>query len=440
MTSILQVQQPEAFLANDFAADHGSSQASAEIRGNGRPEIKLILACARRSPDDDALRSVRTLLEDNLDWPYIVRTADRHCVTPLLHKSLEHFGPELVPQEFLSDIQIAFQKNALRNLSRTGEMIRMLDLVRKQGAEVLPFKGPLLAHLAYGDLGLRQFGDLDILVHEHDIQKVKNVFLKEGYRQGLPLTWFQTRFPFLSGRKDYVLVKDQGSVVVELHWRLTGKHFPLGFDMTNLWRRLETVSIAGFDVLNLPNEDLLLYLCMHGSRHSWERLAWVCDVAELVKNGENINLEKVFARATAMGVERMFALGLLLAHSLLGAPITESLLAKIQADASLGLLARRVSDLMFEEDRAAFDDISYQYDHHLSVRERLRDRVRLHVYYARRYTHLLLTPNVRDREALSLPSFLSFLYYPVRLLRLIKEYGLKRLKGYLTGFRSKAVR
>ena len=81
--------------------------------------------------------------------------------------------------------------------------------------------------------------------------------------------------------------------------------------MKGLWRRLVPVSYAGATIKSLPLEDLIIYLCMHGSRHSWERLAWICDVAELVRLNPDTDWNKLLDQAASLGGQRMLGLGLI---------------------------------------------------------------------------------------------------------------------------------
>ncbi|MCA9471117.1 MAG: nucleotidyltransferase family protein [Nitrospira sp.] len=43
------------------------------------------------------------------------------------------------------------------------------------------------------------------------------------------------------------------------------------------------MSIYDTQVRSLRAEELLLILCVHGSKHVWEELKWVCDVTELIR-------------------------------------------------------------------------------------------------------------------------------------------------------------
>ena len=70
------------------------------------------------------------------------------------------------------------------------------------------------------------------------------------------------------------LISPDGHVFVELHWALTPKYWAIDLDLESLEDPLESVSLSGKTVPNLPQRELLLILCAHGGKHYWKRLRW----------------------------------------------------------------------------------------------------------------------------------------------------------------------
>ena len=65
------------------------------------------------------------------------------------------------------------------------------DLVQRferEGILAIPYRGPTLALMAYCDLGLREFGDLDLLIRRQDLGPAKEMLLGEGFRLAYGLT------------------------------------------------------------------------------------------------------------------------------------------------------------------------------------------------------------------------------------------------------------
>ena len=89
----------------------------------------------------------------------------------------------------------------------TRELTRISALLENNGVCVIPWKGPILAAAAYGDVALRQFGDLDILVREQDAMRAKDLLLASGYRPLYPQPAEQEA-AYYALRKVYELVRE----------------------------------------------------------------------------------------------------------------------------------------------------------------------------------------------------------------------------------------
>jgi hypothetical protein len=391
-----------------------------------RPEEQLLLACARTIIDAATAERIRTLSDGNIDWQYTLTQATLHRIVPLVCQSLSEICSEQVPAEVLKQMREHSSFSARYNLYRTGELIKLQRLFERNGIAALPFKGPILALAAYGNLGLRDYGDLDILVRPQDVLKTKQLLLGCGYRLvSQPGSRKEPRFS--QRNKDIIFDSHDGRVRVELHWRLTGRHFDFPLDLNSLWAQPETISLAGSEVRTLAPEDLLLYLCMHGSRHGCERLLWISDVAELLRTHPVMDWESLMRKSSRLGSRRTLALGLILARDVSGLELPEDVWRKVKIEPDMELLALRLREALFqhqEGDRS----LSYWHAIHLRMRERNSDRLRLRLHYLRRYLRLAIVPNERDHAMLELPSTIPFLYYLIRPVRLIRTFVIDELK------------
>jgi Uncharacterised nucleotidyltransferase len=88
----------------------------------------------------------------------------------------------------------------------------------------LPYKGAVLAVSAHGNLALRQFGELDILIRKQDILRARDLLLSHGYRSMSPLSAARSA-TFQRARRVYELVGQDGQIAVELHWAVTSWTF-----------------------------------------------------------------------------------------------------------------------------------------------------------------------------------------------------------------------
>jgi Uncharacterised nucleotidyltransferase len=379
------------------------------------PEIDLVLSGVR-ARYSGTTRELASAAGRRPDWSEVEEIAWQHAVTPLLHEQLSRLPDALVPADARARIRERAEANGLRNLELSAELLRLLDGLGRLGIEAVPYKGPVLAADVYGDLALREFVDLDVLIDpDHAIEAVR--FLEaEGYEPYHRLTPKQERFLLRTGH-DRKLIRD-GRSVVELQWAIADATHVLPRDLEPLFGRTRAVSIGGREVRTLSREDLFVVLCMHGSLHFWERLAWVCDVAEAIRRWPDLDVAMVTDLANAGGTMRMVLLALGLAERLLGVR-PEWLIA---ASASDMAAAARLAD---ELEPVAVGTDSSEPDGRAQLRLRLAmcDRVTAR---GREILRLLATPSQSDWMSVGLPDPLWPAYYPIRLARLAWSYGVHR--------------
>ncbi len=387
-------------------------------------ETELLLSCAHSRCDSQTSEKIRALCQEHLDWPYLIRLSFRHGVMPLLYRSLMHACPEAVPKATLEKLRSDFQVNACHNHFLAEELIKLLDLLKAEGIVAIPFKGPELAVRAYGDLLLRQFGDLDILVQKSDLIKVKGLLLRQGYQSYL--TSSQEEY-FLKHRYHHAFLQADGKFLVEIHWAFTRKYWQFRLGWEELWERAESRSLDGQTLLTFHPEDLLVLLCVHGAKHAWPRLEWICDIAELIRVHRNIDWDHIITRARSLGIERVVCVGLLLASRLLGTALPGPILHRIQAQEVVGALTTEFEQRLFPEMNPQHEPTSSD-AMYLRMRERVRDKIFYILYHLSQRLEEAITPNTRDLAFLPLPTSLSFLYYALRPIRLFRDYGWRYLK------------
>ena len=221
-----------------------------------RPEGELLLCCARICEDSDRDACIRALLGKEIDWSYLLSTALPHGMMPLLYWHLNATCPDAVPKAAMEQLREHFRDNARRNLFLTGELLRLLNLFEAQGITAIPYKGPALAASVYGNIALRNFSDLDVLVHRQVVPRSKELLISSGYQPAHQLTNAQEA-AFLRYECDRPFTRDDGASIVELHWEIMPRRLSFPLDTELLWERLVSISLGGKVVPTLSPEDLL---------------------------------------------------------------------------------------------------------------------------------------------------------------------------------------
>ena len=397
-------------------------------------ETRLVIACAQTNPGPQAMSDVSDILRGSLDWDYVFKIANRNAVLPLLSRNLLQRWNDLLPRDVRETISSGHQQQVQRNMIATARLLKLVEEFRSSDISVLPFKGPLLAIRAYGDLSLRKFGDLDMLIRPNDLARSIDLLKANGYSPVTSATWLQKTNWNISDKKDILFVSDVGDLPLELHWKLSGSHFALPVEEDRLWARTEETSIAGRDVGTLSFNDLLLYLCLHGSRHSWERLGWISDINELVGSTDAIDWEHLTAEADRLGCRNVLGLGLYLVHDFFGREFSIPDWDRIKNDRMFEELARNIRSSLFSDEGTNWV-IGDRYAYHLQLREKLTDKLKLHLHYMRWYLKIVFTPNRSDEGVFHLPRWLVSLYYVLRPTRLFYTYVVRSKYGKKRGVR-----
>ncbi len=268
----------------------------------------------------------------------------------------------------------SFQYVAQRNLFLTGELVNLLKSLKEQNIVALPYKGPVLATLVYKNVALRRFGDLDIIVKQKDIFAVRELLIAQGYRPNLEMTDAEL-VKYLNSKTEhtYDFVHKDKNVFLEIHWRIAPKYIT-SIEAKDLWPDLELFSLAGTTINNLPLEDWLPILCVHGSRHVWERLSWLCDIATLVHKNPDINWDKVVHQANNWGCQRMLFLGLYMAHDLFKVELPPEIWQQMKkVEPILSGIAPKVYNQFFATVKTS-DKFMGRTFYHIQVRERLNHK------------------------------------------------------------------
>ena len=369
---------------------------------------------------------IRRFLRNGVEWGSLSRMALRHGVLAPVYAVLKTAGSPLVPSAVLSTLEDSFRANVCRNLFLLKELLKLLDLLERNGIPALSLKGPVLAVSLYGDVGLRQFGDLDILVPKKGVWKTKEFLISHGYQPWLRLKGARMAAA-LQSQHHHQLIHPETGVFVELHWDLLPKFLHVSFDPASLWNRAQRMTLEGRRVLSLSDEDLMLFLCAHGAKHLWERLGWVCDVAQLVRLRPQIDWVRLIRSARRAGAQRMLFLGLFLANDLIGVELPPEISQKVIHDGQVKRLAVDMKKRFFKG-AAGPSGFLELVPFYVRMRERWRDKVRDSFCH----TLTLLTPTEEEWKFLSLPDFLFPLYYLLRPIRLAVKYGGRLLRIFGT--------
>ncbi len=309
-------------------------------------EAELLVWCARTSMSEALQTRIRQRVMEPLDWSVLLHLAGYHGVFPLLYRNLSALCSDLVPADMLARLRQKTQAGALLNHSLAQELGIVCEAFGKQGVPVIPIKGATLALSAYGDLTLRDFSDMDLLIPKRAIEEARAILLTQGYEQKAP-----ARESDHDEGPYHVFVKKRTLFRVDLQWVMAHEHFTFHLDRPEFWAQRMPVRLGNKMVQGLAPEDLLIVLCVHGSKHAWEQLKWVCDVAELLRSHPDLDWERIFSNASIWGCRRLLCIGLSLAHLVLDAPLPEGVRARYSDDIHIHMFSERMPATLLADPR-----------------------------------------------------------------------------------------
>jgi len=389
-----------------------ASRLAGDLPHSLGPETTLLLACARNRLDSETIDQIKGIVaSEEVDWTLVVRRAIAHGLAPLLAWNLARTCADLLPAELATALSNWLAQNRARNLELAREVLTIVELLETHNVPAIPLKGPVLGKTLFGDLGLRQSGDLDILVPKRHVSSALALFGSLGYQMKESLSAGQDA-AYRRYYSDFEMWRPDQTIMAEVHWDLAPRVMAVRFDINGLWERAQPIPFEDRHVLSLSSEDYLIFLCVHGSKHMWYRLNWICDIHEFLRTHTAIDWKRCLELARKQGCERMLLLGLILAELLLETEIPESVRDHMHADPRARQLAEQLQSGFFQ-DEVRRPNIMEAFHPFLPLRECFRDKL---LYCWRNAT----TPRVNHFGIVSLPRFLWFLYVPIKL---VYDYG-----------------
>ncbi len=373
------------------------------------PAFRLMLATSWLAPEswrDHQGRAIRSALHSGLDWDEYLTLVGRHRTPALSWEVLKGVPEANLPPTVRQTLQQRCANCRMQATRLTSLLVQVLKDFNQAGIPLIPLKGPLLSLELYGDLGIRQSQDIDIMVALRDLTAAQARLEAMGWQVYLQ--------PTFSPRHTQVFLKIYHHIVywhplhgcfLELHWRTRWETL----DRTaGQWTRSTELVWSGLRYRTLSRTDLTLHLCEHGSGHAWFRSKWLSDLARMY-SVDYVDWNAAFWTARNAGMENSLLQCLCLLEQLHGLPVPETLRA------SAGRLPAELVD------RVAACMLACPKVHRIPFFSRLRMIMR-ELRYERllrprrswRQAFVEVAYSSADFELLHLPDRLFWLYLPLR--------------------------
>ena len=380
------------------------------------PLYDLLIECCRHEPSNVKLEEYA---EKIINWNAFLESAYAHGVYPLVAKALKPIST--VPESVKLILKSTNLDIARRNMMMTSELLRMMQLLEEHGIKALAIKGPVLSQIIHGDVTIRQYADIDVLISAEQIYHAAKVLIDHGYTSEYNIEFLNNK-TLLDVAKDFSIFNVSQNIHIEFHWQLFLTR-QIKKSQINLFSSSNpTCTINTQKIRTLGEDENLIYLLLHGSKHMWERLEWIVDINRLICAREGaIDWDQLCNLAKDMEIEVMFYLGLTISDELFQTPLPKYIYAKIESIPAV-LMAKKVileelyanGILIYATELTPFKNLF-----------KMRLNKDSSTAVIRHYWKTLFGLKYFDVYMINLPNQLAFLYHFIRLYRLFKLYVLR---------------
>ncbi len=375
-------------------------------------EIEIVLLCSSINLPEQDLGRIKHLSTQNIDWRLFKKIILKNRTYVIAYKNLK-LVKESIPEKLMSDLKELAISTGARNFFFAVVLQRLVEAFNKQDIFMLPFKGPALAEQVYRDIILRPFSDLDILVSKSDAVQAFDLLKKRDLIAQFELTESQFK-KYIKDEDHFQFYDPKNKIFIELHWEISGLYLYRPLAISDLAAHITDGTMNGKSIPWLFPEALLVYLCIHGSKHGWEYLEQLCCVAEIIKKNVDLDWKKIERLSLDWQCRKMLLLGLYLSVKLLKAHVPDRLQLQIDKDDTIARMADEVIDNIFNrmsniEKKSISDRFS---SFHIRIRDSFLDKIR----YALR---LIFRPTDKEWLYFPVPACVSFVHYLLRPCRLL---------------------
>lgn len=370
--------------------------------------LSLITLLARTYHADSVLEDIYAKIEGDVDWDEVEWLIQHHRVSGLCLQTLRKIRHKAIPTSLLQNLQIRCSEATRNSLVLMNALHQLIVLIQSAGIEVACFKGVVAAQMIYGQLSIRNFSDIDLLVRKSDHQHTERLLIKNGFR-------ITHRYDnaFQSGLRD-----DKRRVNVDLHWGIPPRELNLASQL--LWDEISTIEVGNQSIPTFSLNDTIIITAINAVKEFWDASLYrFCDLAELIQRNPQLDWNRLFRRASQMGCKRMLYVALLVADKCLAAPLPRDVSSTLD---DLDELNPIVNELIAQLEN----------NHLISADEHFRQTQTLtshrHFFMLMQDTqwqrlkywlNWVTTPGTADHQFIKLPRALSLLYYVIRPFRLL---------------------
>lgn len=244
-----------------------------------RDEEILLLGLCRLTFNPEIKIMLQALAEGPADWEYFVFLANVHGVEALVYTNLDILGfTQYIKPEVVSNLRNRRMMSLGRNVRIFSSVTDILRILRTEKMKIILLKGLALEMIAYGNNGLRQMTDADLLLSKEDCLRAYKILKSNGFRSAPLKSAIYKLIVTHLGKHLPSLYKND--ISLDLHIDLFGNN---GSKLTCLLFENSKQVLVNGEAAYIPDVQLLfLYLVKHLYLHEMNNESQLRLYADLV--------------------------------------------------------------------------------------------------------------------------------------------------------------
>lgn len=225
--------------------------------------------------------------EEEINWPALINEAKEHKVSGLAYSAVKneisHLGIDI---KLLEEWKREVIFSGVNQSNHVKQVSKLLQLFNEYDIPVIILKGMVLRSL-FPNPDFRTMSDVDILVHEKDLERIEALLLHINYNK------------VEAPQEKHDVYYKLGGPKVEVHWSLTDHTMFKGGALAEqgIWERTREVDVLGVKTLTMGYEDFIFHLIVHMASHVAYHgfgIRYLVDLVVMIeKQGELIDWDEV---------------------------------------------------------------------------------------------------------------------------------------------------
>ena len=369
-------------------------------------------------------KDLQVVIPEGLDWDKFIELATHHRVLSIVYDQLVKIDKD-VPNYIHKQLANYFKARTKFNLTLTSELIILLKLFKEKGLGIIPYKGVLLSHFVYGNLGTRPSADIDIMVREEELDEIIKYLDDHQYEVPEKLDsklWKSYR----ANNCELSILKFVGdkNISIDTHWKIANRMLQMDVGYRQMKKESTIVDFFGQKINFLNPEALLIITSMHHfGKEKMVHLKQLIDLAMIVKHyGEKLDWEKVVSLSKQWKVFKLTMSSLMMVAELLEMKYPNNIEQQIRSNGNKRFIDNHLDSMTKSKGKYA-EDIKDDFTRGLGLHLRLREGMMTKFKVLFFHIQTILVPNILDfRNPKKISSLEWYKAMFLKPFRLIKNY------------------